>query len=583
MMPTKIGRYQIKAELGRGGMATVYLAHDPRFNRAVAIKLLPHELLHQPTFRARFEREAKIVAALDIPSIVPVYDYGEEDGQPYLVMRYMSGGTLAEHLEKGAMPLPETARIISALAVALDEAHSQGFIHRDIKPSNILFDHRGNPFISDFGTALIIQASVKLTDTGGAVGTPAYMSPEQIRGERALDGRSDLYALGIITYEMLSGKHPYQTNTPIGVAVRHIIDPVPRILDSQPNLPPYCQTIITRALAKNREDRFPTATAYAQALSQAALTHITSLPGHNGYGSNLWRYGRTQWRQNKNKQFVWAAAMIVLALLLIMGGQINWNGMPTPEETAALAAGIVTESALTPEETIVPTKPAAEATPAPPTKTRTIKPAETPALSADAASVVEVAVTPATQFPIDLNAPQSATLFARPDAASTELAVIKVDDPVTIVGRSENGRWLYIFIEGNTSGYVWASQFGWDGEVEQLPVIMATATSEPMATTNTNNNCPGGCPQLWLDAYPLPGGRCEGRIIYETVFMRGQGGSGVYTYYWNGKKVAGPLTNEGYGFETNNLNGTVIGQAKVVSSDGQTAEKELFISDFKCE
>jgi serine/threonine-protein kinase len=573
MMPTKIGRYQIKTEIGRGGMATVYLAHDPRFNRVVTIKLLPHELLHQPTFRARFEREAKIVAALDIPSIVPVYDYGEEDGQPYLVMRYMSGGTLAERLERGAISLPETARIISALATAMDEAHSQGFIHRDIKPSNVLFDHRGNPFVSDFGTALIIQSSIKLTDTGGAVGTPAYMSPEQIRGERALDGRSDLYALGIITYEMLSGKHPYQTNTPIGMAVRHIIDPVPRILDSNPNLPPYCQAIITRALAKNREDRFPTATDYAQALSQAALTHVTALSGRDGHGSNFWGYGRTPWQQNKRKQIIWVAAMLVLALLLIGGGRINWNSTPTPKGTTVLAANPEVEStpilSPAPTEAIVPTQPAVETAAIPPTKTRAIKPMET-AVTND-------------ERPINLNAPQSASLFAQPDATSTELAIIKTDDPVSIAGRSENGHWLYIYIENNTAGYVWADQFGWSGDVAQLPVIMATATSVPVVTTDANNSCPNGCARLWLDAYPLPDSRCEGSTVYKTVFLRGQGGSGVYTYYWNGKKVAGPLTNDGYGFEVNNINGTVIGQAKVVSSDGQTAEKELFISDFKCE
>ena len=573
MMPTKIGRYQIKAELGRGGMATVFLAHDPRFTRAVAIKLLPHELLHQPTFRARFEREAKIVAALDIPSIVPVYDYGEEDGQPYLVMRYMSGGTLAERLEKGAISLPETARIISPLATALDEAHNQGFIHRDIKPSNVLFDHRGNPFISDFGTALIIKSPIKLTDTGGAVGTPAYMSPEQIRGKRALDGRSDLYALGIITYEMLSGKHPYQTNTPIGMAVRHIIDPVPRILDSQPNLPPYCQVIITRALAKKREDRFPTATDYAQALSQAALTHITALSGHSEYSSNLGRYGRPRGQQDKHKQIIWIAAMLVLASLLIFGGQINWNFTPTPEETTVLAADIDIKTTpiptATPTKTIVPTQPIVESATIPPTITRPIQSPET--------------AVPNNELPINLNAPQSATLYAQPDATSTELAIIKTDDPISITGRSENGHWLYIYIENNISGYVWAEQFGWNGDVVQLPVIVATAASALVTSANANDNCPDGCTQLWLDAYPLPGGRCEGSIIYETLFMRGQGGSGIYTYYWNDNKVSEPLTDDGYGFEVNNINGTVIGQAKVVSSDGQTAEKELFISDFNCE
>ncbi|MEJ2749939.1 MAG: serine/threonine-protein kinase, partial [Anaerolineae bacterium] len=364
-----IGRYKIKREVGRGGMAIVYLAHDPRFDRDVAIKLLPHELLHQPTFRARFEREAKVVAALDVPAIVPVYDYGEQDGQPYLVMRYMAGGTLTDRLEDGPVSLPEAARIVNALAAALDEAHKKGFIHRDLKPSNILFDQQGNPFISDFGTALITQSSVKLTDTGGAVGTPAYMSPEQIRGDHALDGRSDLYALGIMTYEMLSGKHPYQTNTPIGIAVRHIIDPVPRILDSQPNLPPYCQAVITRALAKNREDRFPTATAFAQALNQAALTHITALSKHDGQRINSWVNGRHAWQRSQTNRFVWSASMIILALLLIVGSRLNANQAPAPPVTT-IAAQKPTEPATavpqtTPEATAVP----ATTTTAPPTKT----------------------------------------------------------------------------------------------------------------------------------------------------------------------------------------------------------------------
>ncbi|MEJ2750087.1 MAG: hypothetical protein P8183_19600, partial [Anaerolineae bacterium] len=131
-----------------------------------------------------------------------------------------------------------------------------------------------------------------------------------------------------------------------------------------------------------------------------------------------------------------------------------------------------------------------------------------------------------------------------------------------------------------TSGYVFADQINWTGEIETLPVIDATATSVPAAAAT--ETCDGQCGQLWLDAYPLPGGRCEGRIIYVTVYMRGQEGSGIYTYYWNGKKVAGPLQNKGYGFEVNNLNGTVIGRAKVISSDGQSAEKDLFISDFSC-
>lgn len=272
MIPKTIGRYRIKAELGRGGMSTVYLAHDPRFERDVAIKLLPLELLHQPTFRRRFEREAKVVASLDHPAIVPVYDFGEEDGQPFLVMRFMTGGSLAERLKQGAISISESARIMAKLAPALDEVHVHGVIHRDLKPSNVLFDQRNEPYISDFGTAKLKYAHTKLTDTGGAVGTPAYMSPEQIQGEAELDGRSDIYTLGVILFEMLTGKHPYQTNTPIAVAVKHMFEPVPNLQEMAPDLPTACQEVIVQAMAKQKEHRYRTAVGFANALEQVAET-----------------------------------------------------------------------------------------------------------------------------------------------------------------------------------------------------------------------------------------------------------------------------------------------------------------------
>jgi serine/threonine protein kinase len=270
MLPEQIGRYHIKAELGRGGMSVVYWAHDPLFERDVTLKLLSHELLHRSTFRARFEREAKTIAALDHPAIVPVYDLGEESGQPYFVMRFMTGGSLSQRLEEGPLSLAEAARVLARLAPALDEAHAHGVIHRDLKPSNILFDQRRDAFISDFGIAKLTEASTKLTNTGGLVGTPAYMSPEQIQGNVALDGRSDIYTLGILLFEMLSGSHPYQTDTPIAVAVKHIFEPIPRILESTPNLPPECQQVLSKAMAKNRDDRYPTAVAFAAAV-QALL------------------------------------------------------------------------------------------------------------------------------------------------------------------------------------------------------------------------------------------------------------------------------------------------------------------------
>ncbi len=269
MAPTQIGRYEIRGELGRGGMATVYHGYDPRFKRDVAIKTLPREYLHDPGFRARFEREAQTIASLEHPAIVPVYDFGEENEQPYIVMRMMTGGSLVDRLRKGPLPLAEVSRIMSILAPALDEAHAHGIIHRDLKPGNILFDGRDQPYLSDFGIAKLTETSMAFTATG-IIGTPAYMSPEQARGDKDIDGRSDLYALGAIVFEALTGQMPYQADTPMGLAVKHITEPVPRIRSANPLLPPATESVIAQAMAKNRGDRYPNAISLAQQLSTVA-------------------------------------------------------------------------------------------------------------------------------------------------------------------------------------------------------------------------------------------------------------------------------------------------------------------------
>ena len=276
MIPEKIGRYEIRAELGRGGMATVYYAHDPRFKRDVAVKVLPREFLHDPTFRARFDREAQTIASLEHPAIVPVYDFGEEAGQPYLVMRFMPGGSLDGRLDRGPLSLAEAAGLMSRLALALDEAHAHGIIHRDLKPGNILFDQRGDPHISDFGLAKLSEVGATFTGSY-LVGTPAYMSPEQARGQPDLDGRSDIYALGVILFEVLTGQHPYHAATPMGLAVKHITEPVPSILKTKPDLPPACETVIARAMAKQPEARFATARQLAAALEQVANGTLAAL------------------------------------------------------------------------------------------------------------------------------------------------------------------------------------------------------------------------------------------------------------------------------------------------------------------
>ncbi|MBL7163781.1 MAG: protein kinase [Anaerolineales bacterium] len=265
----KIGRYQIKKELGRGGMATVYQAYDPNFERDVAVKVLPRAFLHDPQFRARFEREAKTVAALEHAAIVPVYDFGEEDGQPYIVMRMMSGGDLAGKLKGGSLSFQEAAKITERLASGLGAAHKKGIIHRDMKPGNILFDQYDNAFLSDFGIARLTHGSHTLTGEN-IIGTPAYMSPEQIQGEKDLDGRSDLYSLGIIFYQMLTGDTPYQATTPAKVMMMHILEPVPSLSTLKPDMPPDLSLWLQKTLAKEPDDRFAAAKEMGEAL-QAAI------------------------------------------------------------------------------------------------------------------------------------------------------------------------------------------------------------------------------------------------------------------------------------------------------------------------
>jgi len=269
MNPEKIGRYTIKSELGRGGMATVYYANDPRFKRDVAIKVLPAQFMHDVTFRARFEREAQTIAALEHPAIVPVYDFGEEDEQPYLVMRYMPGGSLADRMKEGPMPVAETIRIIARLASALDEVHSKGIIHRDLKPANVLFDQYDNAFLSDFGIARLTQATTTLTGDA-IIGTPAYMSPEQARGDADIDGRSDIYALGAILFQMLTGKQPYEATTPMGIAMKHLTEPVPSILEVNASLPPDSELIIKKAMAKDKRARYQNGSAMSSDLETLA-------------------------------------------------------------------------------------------------------------------------------------------------------------------------------------------------------------------------------------------------------------------------------------------------------------------------
>lgn len=264
----KLGGYDVTELLGQGGMATVYKGYQASVDRAVAIKVLPPHPGLDSQFITRFEIEAKTIARLQHPHILPLYDYGQEDNILYLVMAYIGGGSLDGIVADGPMPVKQVQHILRQVAAALDYAHRQGVIHRDIKPGNILLDNDGNALLADFGIVKMTDSGVNITGTG-VLGTPAYMSPEQAQGLQ-LDNRSDIYALGCVVYEMLTGRQPYAGDTPMQVLLKHIGDPVPDISRDMPNLPPTVTMVMQKALAKHPDDRFQTAIAFAEAFTRAA-------------------------------------------------------------------------------------------------------------------------------------------------------------------------------------------------------------------------------------------------------------------------------------------------------------------------
>src|SRR5215212_2178673 len=260
------GSYAIERELGRGGMATVYLVQDLRHDRPVALKVLRPELA-QSLGPERFQREIRLAARLQHPHILTVHDSGEAAGQLWFTMPYVEGESLRDRLRRERqLPVEDALRVAVEAARALDYAHQHGVVHRDIKPENILLTGDGSTMVADFGIARALSDDDGLTQTGLAIGTPAYMSPEQAAGDTALDARTDLYSLASVLYEMLAGEAPWTGPTAQAITAKRLSQPAPSVRAVRPTVPPAVDEAIRRALAPVAADRFASVAQFAQAL-----------------------------------------------------------------------------------------------------------------------------------------------------------------------------------------------------------------------------------------------------------------------------------------------------------------------------
>jgi serine/threonine protein kinase/DNA-binding beta-propeller fold protein YncE len=264
-----VGPYRIIEQLGQGGMATVFKAYHAGLDRFVAIKVMHPAFKQDPTFLARFQREARVVAKLEHPNIVPIYDYAEHNGNPYLVMKFIEGETLKARLSRGPLTRGEGLRIVDAVGKALGYAHTRGILHRDIKPSNILLCPDGAIYLADFGLARIAESGESTLSNEMLLGTPHYISPEQARGERNLDAGTDIYSFGVVLYEMVVGRVPFNADTPFSIIHDHIYTPLPLPQKINPKVPDSVQRILLKALAKERADRYATVDELAASFLKA--------------------------------------------------------------------------------------------------------------------------------------------------------------------------------------------------------------------------------------------------------------------------------------------------------------------------
>ncbi len=361
-----IGPYQITSRIGEGGMAVVYKGFQQSLNRYVAIKVLRSELAQDEQFVERFRREALAVADLSHPNILHVYDAGVVQGLYYIVMAYVDGGSLKDVIGQGPMDIDMSVSIAAQMADALEHAHKRGLVHRDVKPNNILMTRDGRPLLTDFGIAKALHESQGLTRTGTSIGTPEYMAPEQIQGQK-VDGRTDLYALGIVLYEMLVGWAPFSSTTPVAALYKQVNEPPPPLRQANINVPDWLEAVTNKALAKRPQDRYQSGSELASALRQRrvpAQASTAPMPSSQPVPSPRPMKQPTEKKRRGGAAPILIAAIVLvvvalaaIAIILLLGGggttaqatprvvQVTKVITPTAQEASGYPAPVLLEPA----------------------------------------------------------------------------------------------------------------------------------------------------------------------------------------------------------------------------------------------
>ena len=381
-----IGPYRIVEQLGQGGMATVFKAYHASLDRYVAFKVLHPAFNTDQTFAARFQREARVVARLEHPNIVPVYDFAEHETRPYLVMKFIEGDTLKARMDQSPLAAEEIAKVVEAVGSALSYAHKQGVLHRDVKPSNVLLARDGQLYLADFGLARMAQSGESTLSSDMVMGTPQYISPEQAMGKSDLDQRTDLYSFGVMLYEMVVGRVPFNADTPFAIIHDHIYSPLPLPRKVNPDVPEPVERVLLKALAKERADRYEDAaqlvSAFKEAWDQAGVpmqgTFIrvsqamqaagkisppasAPQPGQGAAPAKVTEAGSGVGRTRSPWMWVSAALVVLLCLMMFTVARNNrlfarfFTGLPN--RTPAVATQVQQPPATQPAQDPLPTPP----------------------------------------------------------------------------------------------------------------------------------------------------------------------------------------------------------------------------------